>query len=100
MKGRGTILTPTLTVVQCYVRMMQSASAKTAPAIDDPNRCVDPVTRAKVESTAALSTKANVAAFAERTKKEDAIAAAFFFSSRRRHTRWNCDWSSDVCSSD
>src|SRR5689334_859656 len=27
-------------------------------------------------------------------------AAGFFFSSRRRHTRWNCDWSSDVCSSD
>src|SRR6267143_4465676 len=24
----------------------------------------------------------------------------FFFSSRRRHTRWNWDWSSDVCSSD
>src|SRR5689334_25046568 len=24
----------------------------------------------------------------------------FFFSSRRRHTTWNCDWSSDVCSSD
>src|SRR5689334_22806298 len=24
----------------------------------------------------------------------------FFFSGRRRHTRWNCDWSSDVCSSD
>src|SRR6266481_1221713 len=24
----------------------------------------------------------------------------FFFSSRRRYTRWNCDWSSDVCSSD
>src|SRR5689334_24765447 len=24
----------------------------------------------------------------------------FFFSSRRRHTRWHCDWSSDVCSSD
>src|SRR5689334_23385298 len=24
----------------------------------------------------------------------------FFFTSRRRHTRWNCDWSSDVCSSD
>src|SRR5689334_23786859 len=24
----------------------------------------------------------------------------FFFSSRRRHTRWNCDWGSDVCSSD
>src|SRR5205814_6896991 len=26
--------------------------------------------------------------------------AAFFFSSRRRHTRCLSDWSSDVCSSD
>src|SRR6266567_8782579 len=26
--------------------------------------------------------------------------ARFFFSSRRRHTRFDCDWSSDVCSSD
>src|SRR2546430_13511706 len=24
----------------------------------------------------------------------------FVFSSRRRHTRFDCDWSSDVCSSD
>src|SRR5256886_10268083 len=24
----------------------------------------------------------------------------FFFPSRRRHTRFDCDWSSDVCSSD
>src|SRR6266481_8768651 len=28
------------------------------------------------------------------------LLTVFFFSSRRRHTRWNCDWSSDVCSSD
>src|SRR5690625_5337172 len=27
-------------------------------------------------------------------------APGFFFSSRRRHTRWPRDWSSDVCSSD
>src|SRR5690348_18166004 len=27
-------------------------------------------------------------------------APPFFFSSRRRHTRWTGDWSSDVCSSD
>src|SRR5256886_10537257 len=27
-------------------------------------------------------------------------AVFFFFSSRRRHTRFDCDWSSDVCSSD
>src|SRR5919202_5267006 len=26
--------------------------------------------------------------------------SGFFFSSRRRHTRSLCDWSSDVCSSD
>src|SRR6266853_500822 len=29
-----------------------------------------------------------------------AIFFFFFFSSRRRHTRFDCDWSSDVCSSD
>src|SRR6476661_10397401 len=28
------------------------------------------------------------------------ITIFFFFSSRRRHTRFKCDWSSDVCSSD
>src|SRR5260221_10706794 len=27
-------------------------------------------------------------------------SVSFFFSSRRRHTRSLCDWSSDVCSSD
>src|SRR5690625_5930072 len=29
-----------------------------------------------------------------------ALLCCFFFSSRRRHTRWPRDWSSDVCSSD
>src|SRR6266487_2428893 len=29
-----------------------------------------------------------------------ALLLSFFFSSRRRHTRWTGDWSSDVCSSD
>src|SRR5580765_7254180 len=28
------------------------------------------------------------------------MTSCFFFSSRRRHTRWTGDWSSDVCSSD
>src|SRR2546430_13282519 len=28
------------------------------------------------------------------------VRCVFFFSSRRRHTRFDCDWSSDVCSSD
>src|SRR5439155_15203066 len=33
-------------------------------------------------------------------KKSPLRSGAFFFSSRRRHTRWPRDWSSDVCSSD
>src|SRR6476661_9261075 len=28
------------------------------------------------------------------------LRQAFFVASRRRHTRFKCDWSSDVCSSD
>src|SRR5688572_32652951 len=28
------------------------------------------------------------------------MEGCFLFSSRRRHTRFDCDWSSDVCSSD
>src|SRR5437660_10623632 len=38
-----------------------------------------------------------MAAFAALTSSPTVI---FFFSSRRRHTRWPRDWSSDVCSSD
>src|SRR2546427_2489755 len=33
-------------------------------------------------------------------ESECALCLFFFFSSRRRHTRFDCDWSSDVCSSD
>src|SRR2546430_7581575 len=35
-----------------------------------------------------------------RTPFNSAYGYCFFFSSRRRHTRFDCDWSSDVCSSD
>src|SRR5438309_7948949 len=28
------------------------------------------------------------------------VSSRSLFPSRRRHTNWNCDWSSDVCSSD
>src|SRR5688572_32087988 len=34
------------------------------------------------------------------TDAREIVADLFFFSSRRRHTRFDCDWSSDVCSSD
>src|SRR2546430_3983267 len=33
-------------------------------------------------------------------KSTNKLSPWFFFSSRRRHTRFDCDWSSDVCSSD
>src|SRR6201986_3722040 len=33
-------------------------------------------------------------------KPDDGGGGCFFFSRRRRHTRFKCDWSSDVCSSD
>src|SRR6266478_1466682 len=35
-----------------------------------------------------------------RRRRVKTFAGLFFFSSRRRHTRFDCDWSSDVCSSD
>src|SRR5256886_5728105 len=34
------------------------------------------------------------------SKSITVVVVGFFFSSRRRHTRFDCDWSSDVCSSD
>src|SRR6266581_5627560 len=35
-----------------------------------------------------------------RSDADGLVRVLFFFSSRRRHTRWTGDWSSDVCSSD
>src|SRR5256886_9646589 len=35
-----------------------------------------------------------------RASEHSVFYDVFFFSSRRRHTRFDCDWSSDVCSSD
>src|SRR5690348_17018360 len=32
--------------------------------------------------------------------RDGRVGSSFFFSSRRRHTRWTGGWSSDVCSSD
>jgi imidazolonepropionase-like amidohydrolase len=53
-KKNGTIVTPTLTVMDGYVRMFQSLVSRTAPRVDDPNGCVDAATLAKVAETATL----------------------------------------------
>lgn len=46
------IYTPTLTVRGGYVRMYSSALSGEAPGVDDPNRCVDEDTLAKIAETA------------------------------------------------
>jgi imidazolonepropionase-like amidohydrolase len=54
LKANGAVYCPTLTVSRGYLRMFQSVAGRKPPAIDDPNGCVDPATRAKVASTAEL----------------------------------------------
>ncbi len=55
MKKNGTIYCPTLTVYRGYYVMTQGAVQHQAPRIDDPNGCVDPLTRAKVAETARVT---------------------------------------------
>ncbi|HEX7807495.1 MAG TPA: amidohydrolase family protein [Thermoanaerobaculia bacterium] len=78
-KEHGTIVTPTLTVMNGYAQMMQSVVDRKAPAIDDPNGCVDAATKAKVASTAALPATLMNAATANRmasyVREHSAIAA-------------------------
>lgn len=79
-KEHGTILSPTLTVARGYVRLFEAALAHTAPAVDDPNRCVDAATRAKVASTATVDagrmSAERMAAFAKRIADEEAVTSA------------------------
>src|SRR6516165_6668926 len=56
-------------------------------ALIDPSDPDDPIARQFIPTRAEL-----IAAPGEN--------GYFFFSSRRRHTSFDCDWSSDVCSSD
>jgi len=84
-KADGTFYCPTLTVSDGYLRMYQAVHARTAPAVDDPNGCVDAATRAKLASTAELPvewlnerarTPEVVAARTERLAQRAATAAA------------------------
>jgi len=58
-KENRTIYCPTLTVVDGYRRLREAAAEKKAPAVDDPNGCVDPDTLARVAETARLTVKAD-----------------------------------------
>jgi imidazolonepropionase-like amidohydrolase len=52
MKEKGTAYCPTLTVPEGYLRLYEEAVAGTAPAVDDPNGCVDPSILSRVAETA------------------------------------------------
>jgi imidazolonepropionase-like amidohydrolase len=53
-KKNGTIVIPTLTVIDGYLRMYRGVVDRKAPSVDDPNGCVDRGTLAKVAETATL----------------------------------------------
>jgi imidazolonepropionase-like amidohydrolase len=56
-KEKPTIYCPTLTVWDGYRRLREAAAKQEAPAVDDPNGCVDPDTLARVAETAGLTLK-------------------------------------------
>ncbi|MBI1951904.1 MAG: amidohydrolase family protein [Acidobacteria bacterium] len=68
-KENRTIYCPTLTVVDGYRRLREAAVEKKAPAVDDPNGCVDADTLAHVAETARLTVKADDPA-ADRRRRE------------------------------
>ena len=53
-KRNSVIVIPTLTVLDGYLRMFRGVVDRKAPAVDDPNGCIDRDTLAKVAETAAL----------------------------------------------
>jgi imidazolonepropionase-like amidohydrolase len=64
-----TIVIPTLTVLDGYLRMYESVSSRVAPTVDDPNHCIDKLTLAKVAETATVDPKLVDATRAEARRK-------------------------------
>jgi imidazolonepropionase-like amidohydrolase len=80
-RKNGTVYCPTLTVRGGYVRTFESAARDQAPAVDDPNGCVDPETRARLAGTPGLAlpagfTAERLARYGERSAQEEKTAAA------------------------
>jgi len=68
-KENRTIYCPTLIVVDGYRRLRDAAVEKKAPAVDDPNGCVDADTLANVAETARLSLREDDPGAAERRRE-------------------------------
>ncbi len=77
-KRNGTILCPTLTVLDGYVAVAKGFSAHAPVAFDDPNGCVDPSTKEKLAETAHLQLPkaVDLARFEKRAASANAVAAA------------------------
>lgn len=82
-RAAGTVYCPTLTVMRGYERLLEGVVRKQAPAVDDPNGCVDAATRAKVAETARVTPKpeerldeALLGRLAQRTARERQTSAA------------------------
>jgi imidazolonepropionase-like amidohydrolase len=79
LKSSGAVYCPTLTVGRGYARMYEAALAKQAPKLDDPNRCLDPVTLERVGETATSDpdlTPGNLVAIQARLAQREGVAAA------------------------
>ena len=59
-RERGTLYCPTLTVRDGYVRMAESVTGGTPPAVDDPNGVVDSLTLAHLASTPGIARRLGV----------------------------------------
>ena len=67
-KANGAFYCPTLTVVGGYLRFREAAAQHRAPDVDDPNHCLDPLTRERLAETASLDLPSEVAARLESAK--------------------------------
>jgi imidazolonepropionase-like amidohydrolase len=68
-KEKNTIYCPTLTVVDGYRRLREAAVGRKAPAVDDPNGCVDQETLARVAESARIPMEGDDPQAAERRRK-------------------------------
>jgi imidazolonepropionase-like amidohydrolase len=73
-KKNGTIYCPTLTVFGGYYRLAQGVTSRQAPAVDDPNGCVNRETLAKIAETAQIPAPEGYEA--QMTRGRDRVALA------------------------
>ena len=80
LQERGTIYTPTLTVARGYQSLYEAAALGDEPAVDDPNRCVDPATLARFASSTAIEGETAPRELLERRRRRiearEALASA------------------------